>query len=501
VNNEIFYVYLDDILPNRFQPRKHFDEKELNDLAESIRQQGVIQPLIVRRLGEKYEIIAGERRYKASTIAGLEKVPVIVKEMDDKEAAEVALIENVQRQDLTAIEEAESYNKLINLSSLTQEQVANKVGVTQSTIANKLRLLALTPEVKEALLNKKISERHARSLLRISEPIKQNEMLEKIINEKLPVRIVDELINGGPRMNQESNENLIPNIPQNQNPAANQQIVQETAPVLPTIEPIEIPTLSEAVQAPIPVLPEPVLQEEDSSEGESGSAFMPVQETAPVPPVMEAPAPMPTIEVSTMPRVENQDNIFASIPEISTPAPEQVAAPTPVVPQYEETPMPAPEPVAMPIPAVEQMSSQPQEQPGIEEQNKNKYVNTPEQQPVEIKTNIESIINEFKQKAAATVASTPTPEQVAAPTPVVPQYEESPMPAPEPVAMPIPAVEQAAPQAPVEVMAQPTPKDVMEAVESIKQKISENIEKGYKIVVEDFDFKRSYQMIVKIEKE
>ena len=487
MNNEIFYVYLDDVLPNRFQPRKHFDEKELNDLAESIRQHGVIQPLIVRRLGEKYEIIAGERRYKASTLAGLDKVPVIIKEMDDKDAAEVALIENVQRQNLTAIEEAESYNKLINLSGLTQEQIAGKVGVNQSTVANKLRLLGLTPEVKEALLNKKISERHARSLLKLSEPIKQNEMLDKIISEKLPVRIVDELINGGPKMNQEQNINTMPKLEpvapsmteQQSMPTNNMQPVVE-APIPPAIEPIEIPTLGET----------PVST--DDQEGETGGTAStpvptPVQNSVSKP-VVEAPMPpqpevavevqvqpqMPTIEVATMPKVEKENDIFRNIPEMpATPElPSEPVVQQPVV----EAPMPPQPEVVAEAQTVETPSiTESPEQPVVEE-NKNKYVNTPEQQPTEIKTNIESIINEFKQKS--------TPQQ--APMSSIPAE-----------------VEQRVVEQPIQptIETTPTSKDVMAAVESIKQRISENVEKGYKIVVEDFDFKRSYQMIVKIEKE
>lgn len=193
-NHEIFEVSLNDIVPNRFQPREKFDQEALNDLAESIKRYGLIQPLVVRRLGSKYEIIAGERRYKASVIAGLTKVPVVLKDLGDEESAEVALVENIQRQNLTPIEEARSYNKLLNMGETTQEELAKKLGVAQPTVANKIRLLNLSEEVQAALLNRKISERHARSLLRLGSKEEQNDMLNKVIEQRMTVRQLDDEI-------------------------------------------------------------------------------------------------------------------------------------------------------------------------------------------------------------------------------------------------------------------------------------------------------------------
>ena len=141
-----------DILPNRFQPRIKFNESSINELSDSIKEHGVIQPIVVRTIGDKYEIIAGERRYKASVLAGKETIPAIVTSLNDKDSAEVALIENVQRQDLTPIEEAISYKKILDMGYLTQEQLAQKLGKNQSTIANKIRLLNLDEDVQEALL-------------------------------------------------------------------------------------------------------------------------------------------------------------------------------------------------------------------------------------------------------------------------------------------------------------------------------------------------------------
>ena len=190
---KVINLQIDDILPNRFQPRIKFNEQAINELAESIKIHGVIQPIVVRKIGDKYEIIAGERRYKASIMAGKSTIPAIVTSLDDKESTEIALIENVQRQDLTPIEEAISYKKILDMGYISQQDLGNKLGKTQSTIANKLRLLNLTDEVQEALMENKISERHARSLLKLNEK-NQVIMLNRIINERLTVRRTDEEI-------------------------------------------------------------------------------------------------------------------------------------------------------------------------------------------------------------------------------------------------------------------------------------------------------------------
>ena len=190
-NPTIQMISIEQIIPNRFQPRLTFDEQGINELSSSIKEHGIIQPLVLRKLGEKYEIIAGERRYKAATVAGLTEVPAIISSLDDNQSAEVALVENVQRKNLTSIEEAKSYQKILEKGYLNQEQLAKKLGVSQSTIANKLRLLNLTEEVQEALLNEKISERHARSLLQLTDAKTQIDMLNKVINERLTVRNLD----------------------------------------------------------------------------------------------------------------------------------------------------------------------------------------------------------------------------------------------------------------------------------------------------------------------
>ena len=198
---KVVELNIQDVLPNRFQPRIKFNEEAINELSKSIKEHGVIQPIVVRPIGDKFEIIAGERRYKASCMAELKTIPAIITDLNDKDSAEVALIENVQRENLTPIEEAISYKKILDMGYITQDALASKLGKTQSTVANKLRLLNLDDDVQEALLNEKISERHARSLLKLQNKQEQKQLLNKIINERLTVRRADEeiekILNGG----------------------------------------------------------------------------------------------------------------------------------------------------------------------------------------------------------------------------------------------------------------------------------------------------------------
>ncbi len=191
--DKIYYIPVEDIIPNRFQPRLAFDEKELNELANSIIKYGVIQPIVLRSIGEKYEIIAGERRYKASCIAGLKKIPAIINNTDDNTSAEIALLENLQRKNLSVIEEAQSYKKLMD-RGFTQEDIAVKLGISQSAVANKMRLLNLPKEVQDALLYNRISERHARSLLSLNNEDLQKSLLHRITSEKLTVRQTEEAV-------------------------------------------------------------------------------------------------------------------------------------------------------------------------------------------------------------------------------------------------------------------------------------------------------------------
>lgn len=193
-NREVVEISVEDIIPNRFQPRLTFDPEALNDLASSIKEHGIIQPLVVRRLQDKFEIIAGERRFKAASLIGLKTVPCIIMNLNDNESAEVAIIENIQRKEMTPLEEAKSFKKLLDKGYLTQEELAKRMGKSQSAISNKLRLLNLDEVVQEAILNGKISERHARSLLRVDNKEEQRKILAEIIEKRLTVKQTDELI-------------------------------------------------------------------------------------------------------------------------------------------------------------------------------------------------------------------------------------------------------------------------------------------------------------------
>ncbi len=185
---------LDQIEPNRQQPRKYFDETALEELAVSLKTYGMIQPIVVKKSGEYYEIIAGERRWRAAKIAGMEKVPVVVKKWEDGEAFEAALVENLQREDLNPMEEAESYLRLQEEFGLSQEKIAEKVGKSRSAITNSLRLLQLDPRVRNFVVENKLTGGHARTLLPIIDGDMQFELAEHIIEEGLSVRAVEALV-------------------------------------------------------------------------------------------------------------------------------------------------------------------------------------------------------------------------------------------------------------------------------------------------------------------
>lgn len=180
-SEEIRQLPIDQIVPNPYQPRTVFDDDKIEELCQTIRTHGLIQPIVVRVRNNQYELIAGERRLRASKKLGMERIPAIVKEFNDTQTASIALIENLQREGLTAIEEAVAYQKLIDLHSLTQESLAQRLGKGQSTVANKLRLLHLPEEVQEALLQRKITERHARAII----PLKDAELQIKLLKEIL----------------------------------------------------------------------------------------------------------------------------------------------------------------------------------------------------------------------------------------------------------------------------------------------------------------------------
>ncbi|CEH31596.1 Nucleoid occlusion protein [Aneurinibacillus migulanus] len=182
------------IVPNPYQPRTVFDDDKIDELCETIKVHGVIQPIVVRERGGAFEIIAGERRWRAVTRLGMEKIPAIIKDFNNEQAASIALIENLQREGLTPIEEAIAYQKLIDIHGLTQESLASRLGKGQSTIANKLRLLHLPEPVQEALLGRKISERHARALLVLKDEELQLKVLHEVVEKGWNVKQTEQRI-------------------------------------------------------------------------------------------------------------------------------------------------------------------------------------------------------------------------------------------------------------------------------------------------------------------
>ena len=321
LEKEIFEISLKDIMPNRFQPREIFEDSALQELAQSIKEHGVIQPIIVRKVGDKYEIIAGERRFRASQLAGKETIPALVRDIDDKEAAKIALLENLQRKDLTPIEEAKTYQTILKLDNITQDELAQNLGKSQSAVANKLRLLNLDEEVQTALLNSKISERHARSLLPLDHE-KQRELLHKIINERLTVRQVDEeimkLTGKMPEAVPEEGEITMPN--NNEMPTLNNNILNEASNNLESIN-NNAPTNPNPInQSPMPNISQEL---NNQSPIESIKNLNPIPQTAPNQTVNPMPNDnlnvkpinnniIPPTPVSNEPKVENNSQILTA---------------------------------------------------------------------------------------------------------------------------------------------------------------------------------------------
>jgi ParB family chromosome partitioning protein len=192
--SKILDIPLAQISRNPFQPRREFKDEEIKELARSIQQYGVIQPVIVRKFGNGFQLIAGERRYRACKILGMGAIPAIMQEMDDAHAAAVSLIENLQRKELNYFEEAEAYARLINDFGMTQDEVAQRIGKSQSSVANKLRLLRLPKEVRRFIITDSITERHSRALLKLNSSEMQKEVLRMIYEKELTVKETDQVV-------------------------------------------------------------------------------------------------------------------------------------------------------------------------------------------------------------------------------------------------------------------------------------------------------------------
>ncbi len=188
------FVKITMVEPNREQPRKNFDEDALQELADSIKQFGVLQPIVVQDRKDHYEIIAGERRWRAAKIAGLKEVPVIIKNLSEKEIVEISLIENIQRENLNPIEEAQAYKRLLTEFSLKQDEVAERVSKSRTAVTNSMRLLKLCDEVQQMVIDEMLTTGHARALLAVDNPEEQYALAQKVFDEKLSVRDIEKLV-------------------------------------------------------------------------------------------------------------------------------------------------------------------------------------------------------------------------------------------------------------------------------------------------------------------
>ena len=536
--SRVIEVDINEILPNRFQPRIQFDEEEILELSDSIKEHGVIQPLVVRPIGDKYEIIAGERRYKASVLAGKDTVPVIVKALNDKDSAEIALIENIQRKNLTPIEEALSYKKILDMGYITQENLAIKLGKSQSSVANKIRLLNLSDEVQEALLENKISERHARSLLKLSTSKQQNEMLNRIISERLTVRRTDEEIekiknnppdedNGEQKVIEKGeidmNNNTfgMPNVPQNTQSTTSFDIFggQQSAPVenVPTQ-----PEVAAMPQAPnfdifggptstsvsVPMQPVPDVQPVVPTVQEVPvmPSIAPVVEAQPVAPTMptmggiqfdpnanvvsapmeSAPAqPEVPVMPSIAPVVEAQQPVAPTMPTMGgiqfDVNGNVVAAPMESAPAQPEVPvMPSVTPVIDVQPVVE-IPSVPQTAPIME---------SPVVDNTQMTQQSEDL---FSFGNINTTPVVETPQQVVE-TPSIPEFK---MPEPIIVTDYSKQYDPVMPLTPENITPTVDFKEVINAIRECSNKIEQY---GFKIDVEEYDLANLYQVVFKVEK-
>ena len=529
-SSRIIEVDINDILPNRNQPRIILNEEDDLGLTDSVKEYGVLQPIIVRSIGDKYEIIAGERRYRASVLAGKETVPVIVRNMNDKESAEVALIENVQRKQLTPIEEALSYKNILDLGYMTQEQLAEKIGKSQPTIANKIRLLNLTDDVQEALLENEISERHARSLLKIKNKKQQNEMLRRIINERLTVRKTDEEINKlDLTIENESNDFKVKES-EGENKMNNNEFInmpqfesftsaEPVQPVAPAVEP-QANVLGGMDVAPVAdTTPAPSF---NIFEGAQPAAQTNTFGLSDVTPVEQPVTPQVNITTDTDDSTSGSSAPVQAIPQFdifaTAPQPEVEAPATPFIAPVVEPVQPAVEnvvPTVEPVvetPAVAPVMETviPTVQPAVEEPKVENIVPTLEPIAEPVQPVVENIIPTVEP-----VVETPTvaPVQSVVETPVVAEpapevfatapIQEQPTVATESIPEPIIVTDYNKQYDPVmpQMPAEPTPqvsfKEVIAAIRECANKIESY---GYKIDVDEFDLTNIYQAIFKIEK-
>ncbi len=550
LEKEIFEISLNDIIPNRFQPREIFKDEELQELSNSIKEHGVIQPIIVRKIGDKYEIIAGERRYRASKLAGKETIPALVRNIDDKEAAKIALLENLQRSNLTPIEEAKTYQTILKIDNITQDELAANLGKSQPTIANKLRLLTLSEEVQTALLNSQISERHARSLLSLA-PAQQDDMLHRIINEKLTVRQLDEEVmkltgkapveqsdieEGGPsEMNQTpapseevkpvTDNNPAPavnDIPKEEPTAVTQEVTPETAPE----KPVEQPQTPVAPVSEAPVVPEtPAVEPQPVPEA-------PIQEVAPVSetpvaqetpavepqPVADAPTPevTPVSEAPVVPEtpaVEPQPVPEAPIQEVAPVSEEPVVPETPVVEPQPELTTPEPTPITEPISVTAEapVSEPAPEQTPVDLAPISETPSVPETEPKPVTPVAEPQLEiapatEMPEVQVDIAPAETEPMQQAAPSNIFDKLRvQSTEPVDkEPMVLPTPDVSSVInasdPEATIQTGDVNDMYDLRFAINNFRQAIQNTEKFGFKVTANEYDNGDKYQIVIDIDK-
>ena len=411
--DNVIKINIDLLLPNPFQPRTKINENSLKELALSIREYGIINPILVRPKNDKYEIIAGERRTRAAKLLNLTEIPAIVKNIDDEKMAEIALIENLQRENIDPIDEATTYHNILETTNKTEQELSEMIGKSQSFIANKLRLLKLPEKIKDALINRKISERHARSLLTVDNEEDKIELLEKVINEKLTVKELDNIIkeknnkedknklpiNEDSQMNNKKEEkesdnmnngSFFPNFNNstniNNNPATlNSMNMQATNNF--TYQP-EQQTVESNMQQVTPQTPQAPIAEPQNS------PLQPISNNMQIPPITN----------------DNNEPMNFNMPTPSFNQPSPVAEMNPIAPI-------APEP------------------PAIEENNQMADIplfNTPEfnQQPEQIVPNTSNV--DVMSQTAQPVTETPTIEPLLQPEPSIPAMAPTATSVPEP---------------------------------------------------------------------
>lgn len=346
-------ISIDLLMPNPYQPRKIFKEETINELAASIKEYGVLNPILIRKVNDQYQIIAGERRVKAAKQIGLKEIPAIIKDLDDKQVASIALIENLQRENLNPLEEARSYKEILTLTGMTEKELGIKIGKSQGTIANKMRLLNLPSNVQEAIMQKQISEKHARSLMKVSSNEKQTEYLNKTIQNKLTVKELDNLINQK-EITEEEIQNAIKDIMKSLN------IEEEPKEIEEKKEEKESDNMNNGN-----FFPNFNNQMDNTIPASLNSMNMQSMQNTQVPPmnqvnemVMPSQGPImqeSPINMNSMINPQPQQTIAQPLPNNNfTLPPEQPLFTAPIEPQVAETPLPSmPEPTPSPINIIE----------------------------------------------------------------------------------------------------------------------------------------------------